>query len=227
MALIFPQLQRIGTGSWDYCLQKLGGNKSLALATARQIMQDRISRYTNNREDREHFSSGAWPAENFNVINGRIFGAREEFNPLIRYAKQATETHRANKEFYLTSEIVDASEKPYSQLLAEIAVIDSKEFPNYKRVIDLGHEGTHKVPTDCFGDDKTIVWLAQDAKFAHKYGKEFLKDKLGFDYVEVYLPEISKADFARGFWFYALSGGSAFSCGNKDLGSRNGSVFVS
>jgi len=180
MALIFPQLQRIGTGSWDYCLQKLGGNKSLALATARQIMQDRISRYTNNREDREHFSSGAWPAENFNVINGRIFGAREEFNPLIRYAKQATETHRTNREFYLTSEIVDGSG------------------------IDLGQERTHKVPTDCFGDDKTIVWLAQDAKFAHKYGKEFLKDKLGFGYVKVYLPEISKADFARGFWFYGL-----------------------
>jgi hypothetical protein len=124
-------------------------------------MKDRIERGVN---DKEHFNSGAWTAENFNIVNGRIYGARASFNPLIPYAKQAVQAHKAGEEFYLTSKIVDSKGKPYSQLLVEIADKDSKKPLERQRVADLGKVTTVAVPTDSFADDDTIVFLAEGKK---------------------------------------------------------------
>ena len=85
-------LQLIGPGSWANLLKRTKGK----IATAEQLIRDRIT-----REDNTHYKTGAWTSENFNVINKRILGARAPFNPLMQYAEQAIEAHRRG-EFYLT-----------------------------------------------------------------------------------------------------------------------------
>lgn len=212
-------LQRIN-GNWAHCLKHLG---KLKLATAKQGIEDRIAR---GIKDREHFERGAWFSENFNVVNERILGARAEYNPLIKYAEQATNAHKSANEFYLTDEIVDSNNIPYAKLLEQIAEQDAKKPIEEKRVIGLGKVKTHNVPTDSFADDDAIVWLAQGKELAHQYGKEFLLGKLGFKEVTVYHAPISKQNYTRGFWLCRLGwvGWSDFDC-DGILGYGDGDVF--
>ena len=186
-------------------------------------MQDRIKNYQN------HIENGAWVAENSNVVDGRFLLARAKFNPLIKYAGQVVEA-QVREEFYLNSEIVDTSGKPYKQLLNEIAEVDAKKPSDKKRVADLGKVVTHDVPTDCFADDKTIVFLAGGENLANQYGlflRNQLPEELKIQSVKVYHPSLSNKDFARGVWLYGLDGRSRsdFECDGGDLYNVGGSVF--
>jgi hypothetical protein len=213
-------LQRTPKGNWAYCQSQLGKDK---LADTSQGMKDRTRRGT---EDQEHFKSGAWFAENFNCVDERILAARGEFSPIIRYAEKAVQAHKAGQEFYLTSQIVDASGKPYSELLNKIAEADAKKLMGKKRVADLGKAVTHNVPTDSFADDPAIVFLARGEKPANRHGL-FLKNELHLPEVTVYHMPLIAQDYARGFWLYRLdeSGGSDFDCYNRSLSSDDSSVF--
>ena len=213
-------LERSPLGNWASCLAWLGRNKRLA--SAKEGMQDRIERYGVNREDREHFDSGAYFSEDFNRVNGRILGARAKFNPLIPYSEQAI----VKGHLPLTEEI-KMNGKPASQLLEEIAEKDAKKPIWQKRVVDLGRVETHKVPTDGFADCKTIVWLAQGEKLANDYGLNFLREKLDIQEVRVYHAPLEGEDAAFGFWLYWLGSyyRSYFDCDYRGLDSDYGSVF--
>src|SRR3989344_2119686 len=132
-------LQRIDKGNLASCLEKLS-NQQLRWATTAEIIRDRIARPI---QDKEHFNYGAWTSDNFNRINGRILGARAEFNPLIPYAQQAS----INGYLPLNEE-TQINNKPVSQLLEEIADKDKKKPLWKRRVVDFGKVKTHDVSTD-------------------------------------------------------------------------------
>jgi len=212
-------LERIEKGNWAYCLSQLSKRK---LATASDVMQDRIKDYRN------HTENGTWIAENSNVIDGRILLARAKFNPLIKYANQAVKA-QIQGEFYLTPEIVDASEKPYTQLLNEIAEADADKPFGKKRVADLGEVVTHDVPTDSFADDDTITFLARGEKLANQYGlflRNKLPEELRLQSVRVHHASFPGKNYAREVWLCALGPNSVsyFNC-DYVLYDGGGSAF--
>ncbi|MDD5132952.1 MAG: hypothetical protein PHD81_03545 [Candidatus Nanoarchaeia archaeon] len=214
-------LQRY-TGNFASCLNQINATEQ-KIATAKQGMQDRILKGKNS----DYFQMGCWHPEAFPVINERILAIKGEYNPLIaiEYAKQATEAHRANKEFYLTEKVL-LNGKPAVQVLNEIAEADYKKPISKKRVFDMGKVGTHQVSTTDFADDKGIVFLAQGEKLAKNYGK-FLKDKVGISEVTFYLPNLTKEDYLRGFWLCGLGSddGSDFGGCGGGLDYDGGSLF--
>ena len=211
-------------------LQRYNGNFAQCLAqimkagqtpaTAKQVMRDRIKQGVKS----DSYSKGTWIPENFNVVDGRILAARPEYNPLLKYAEQAVNCHRNNKEFYLTNNIL-LNENPASLILSEIAEQDAKKAVKNKRVYDMGKSKTHDVPTDSLADDKGIVFLAQGEKLAKEYGL-FLKNEAGLPNVTFYLPLLSNKDYSRGLWLYSVAGdGSNFDGYNRSLNSDYGFLF--
>lgn len=208
-------------GNFAVALEELANAKPKQhFATPAEAMDERMKKGV----DSDIFKEGAWYNASFNEVNGRILGTRREFNPLNDYAKKAVESMRTG-EFYLSDDIL-INNRPASKVLTEIAEQDSKKPVHKRRVIDLGQTITHDVPTDCFGDDETIVFLAEGKERAKKYGL-FLKNKAGILQSKVYMQDIIKKDKSRGFWLYRLDdyNVSDFSCSDWGLSGDGGSLF--
>ena len=169
-------------------------------------------------------NSIAWFSENFNVVDGRVLAARAEYNPLIKYAQRAVDLHENNNKFLLTKDIL-LDGKPARDVLLEVAEKDSKKSISKKRVLDLGQLTTHNVPTDCFSDDKGIVYLAQGKEVANQYGL-FLRNNAEIQEVTFCLPEVRTEDYSIALWLRRIGcGWSAFDGGDRDLGGVSGSLF--
>ena len=190
------------------------------LAIPAEAMDERINQGVHS----DIFRNGAWYNANFNEVNKRILATRQTYNPLIAYPTEATDVHRTG-EFYLTDEVLIGNE-PATVVLERIAEQDAKKPISRRRVLDLGQTTTHDVPTDCFADDETIVFLAQGKTRADNYGL-CLKKNVDVDSVKVYMQPIVGEDKSRGFWLDGLDfdGRSDFLCGNWDLYYGGGSVF--
>jgi len=210
-------------GNYEVSLGKLArATPKQTFATPAQAMNKRM-KYGADWRDADICTNGAWYSASFNEVGGSIFGTRGEFNPLIDNAEQAVKAMRAG-EFYLEGVLINGN--PASKVLADIAEQDAKKPIYQRRVIDLGQTNTYEVPTDCFADDDTILFLAESKKRARDYGL-FLRNKAGILQSKVYMQPIVGKDKSRGFWLYRLGEGyrSDFNCYNGDLNGDLGSVF--
>jgi hypothetical protein len=216
-------------GNYAVALSKL--RQGQTFSTPRQGMEDRIVRGVGS----DPCNRWAWFNACICEINGELYATKAEFNPLsaqdeqgrFLYAQRAVDAMR-NSEFYLTSDVLLENE-PTTQVLLRIAEQDRKKPMHLKRVLCLGQERTHDVPTDCFGDDKTIVFYAEGKKFAEKYGK-FVRNAFGKNSIptsRVYMQNLTGKDKIRGFALgrVGTDGRSNFNCDNRYLNSDNGSVF--
>ena len=115
-------------------------------------------------------------------------------SPTITNAKEATEGHRNNQEFYLTSE------------QTEKALSDS---------VQIKIQSGEKIPTKRFGDDEITTYAFGDS--ARDYG-EFL-NKVGIEYIHIWLANIEQKTFARGVWLHTLgiAGTSAIDGSDRSL----------
>ena len=190
-------------------------------ATARDLLKERIKQGI----DSDVCYPGAWTTESFSCIQGNIYGALAEFNPLIPYAQTAVDAHKNNREFYLTPDIL-LNGRAATEVILEIAEQDTARPTYKKRVINLGKTKTHNVPTDSFADDNGIVFLARSKKLAKESGL-FLKNKTGIREVTFYLLPIQSKDYARSFWLDCIGHGgrSNFYCDYWDLYYDLGSLF--
>jgi len=210
-------------GNFATALQKLAKAKQ-TFATPAQAMDER-KKYGSNWSDASICTEGAWYNASFNEVGSRILATRGEFNPLIDNSEQAVKSMRTG-EFYLEDVLLNG--KPASQVLAEIAEQDAKKPVYRRRVADLGQIKSHDVPTDCFADDDTIVFLAESKKRASDYGL-FLRNSAEIPHSRVYMQDIIGKDKSRGFWLSGLGvgGGSDFigygSC--RGVGDDDGSLF--
>ncbi len=206
-------------GNFASALRKLARAKpKQAFALPSQAMQERMRQGVKA----DISTVGAWYNSSFNEVGGRIFGTKKEFNPLIDYAKQAVESMKIG-EFYLDGVLIN--EKPASEVLVEIAEQDAKKQIYKKRVADFGQAKTHNVPTDCFGDDDVIAFLAESKSRANKYGL-WLRNKAGIPESTVHMQDIIGKDKSRGFWLDGLVvGRSDFNCSNRYLNYDYGSLF--
>jgi hypothetical protein len=191
------------------------------IATARQYMQERIAQGIGS----DACTTGAWTSENFNCINGDIYGCLEKFNPLIPYRKEAFKAHRNSREFYLTSGVL-LGNNPASKVILQIAEQDALKPAGKRRVINLGKTKTHIVPTDSFADEDAIVFLSRGKSLAKEYGL-FLRNKAGIQEINFLLPLIQPQNYARSFWLYVVGPGfnSGFNGNNRSLNFVKGSVF--
>ena len=106
-------------------------------------------------------------------------------SPILESAKEATQDHRAEEEFYPTEEQIEQS------------LIDSIDFP----------EKTIEIPTDEFGSRALTIHAFGGEKKAKAYG-EFLDDA-GIKEMPIYAVDKDYVDkqgrpFARQLWFRAL-----------------------
>ncbi|MBS3088856.1 hypothetical protein J4402_03695 [Candidatus Pacearchaeota archaeon] len=214
-------LEQSKRGNWACCLSQLGGR---GVASTADVIKDAISDY------KGHCLGSIWTSENFNVVGGRILSARKEFNPLIKYARQAVES-QMSREFYLTPEIVDANGKPYAQLLEEIAEEDAGKPFGEKRVADFGETITHSVPTDSFADDDAIVFLTGGERLANKFGlflRNKLPEELRLPSVMVYFMQLSDRDYSRGTSLCSLGkySKSDINCGSNVYLQDDGVIFM-
>jgi len=216
-------------GNFAVALKKVADAKQKqTFATPAQAMDERIRQGVNA----DICTEGAWYNASFSEVNKRILATRGQFNPLIDYAKQVVKAMKTG-EFYLTDKILLENE-PAVKVLERIAEQDAKK-PVYKqRVVDLGKIKTHNVSTDCFADDKTIVFLAENKTRANDYGL-FLRNKEGIKQTKVYMQDIIGKNKLRGFWLYGLGVGwlyglgvgnlSEFGCDGRGLCGVSGSLF--
>lgn len=144
---------------------------------------------------------GAYVKEGFLYVPQKgVFLVRN--SPIMANAKEATECHRQNKDFYLTQEQVDEALK------------DSVQFKN-----------SNSIPTKRFGEDEKTVFAFGDS--AKAYG-EFLKDAR-ISEMPVYLANVEKKPFARQAWLRGLDdgdgsglvGGGYLDCNDAVRGARN------
>lgn len=201
-------------GNWASCVSQLNGK---VLASGMEVMLDRIER---GKEDKEHFERGTWLAEggtwlseNTYVLDRQILMVRMPLNVLIPYAEKATEAHALGKEFYLTNEVL-LQGKSAKQILSDIAREDKNKPLIERRVLVSSNDKAYDVSWDRFGDDDTMVWLAQSKGLAKDYGK-FLHNDSGLDIrsLRFYLPATNLGDIVRGNWLYGLGKKeSFFSC---------------
>ena len=207
-------------GNFAVALGKLARAKTKqAFATPAQGMQERMRQGI----EADISTEGAWYNASFNEVGGRILGTRAEFNPLIDCAEQAVESTRIG-EFYLEGVLINGN--PASEVLAEAAERDAQKPIHKRRVADFGQMKTHDVPADCFGDDDTIVFLAESKAGANKYGS-WLRKNAGVKESRVRMQDIDGKDKSRGFWLGRLAddGRSDFYCDDRFLGNGGGSLF--
>lgn len=206
-------------GDFAVALRKLASAKpKQRFATPAEAMDERIRQGVKA----DICTGGAWYNASFNEVNGRVLATKGQFNPLIEHAQQATEAMRTG-EFYLTDEIL-LGNKPATEVLLEIVEQDAKKPIYRKRVIDLRQTEAHDVPTNCFGDDDTIVFLAESKARANKYGL-LLRNKAGIKSSKVYMQDLVGKNKSRGFWLNRLDVRSDFYCDSRDLYYDNGSLF--
>jgi len=191
-----------------------------APATTRDLLRERITQGVGS----DACYPGAWTTENFNCIQGNIYGCLAEFNPLIPYRNKAVDPHRDNREFYLTPDII-LNGKSAIEVILEIVEQDKKKLVGRKRVINLGKTQTHNVPTDSLADDNGIVFLARSKKLAKEYCL-FLRNQAGIQQITFYFPLIQTQDYARGFWLDVIGLGSrSYFSGVRNLNDTYGSLF--
>ncbi len=110
------------------------------------------------------------------------------------------------EDFYLRDNI-RFNDLPYAEVLEKIADEDKKLQIEKRRVIDLEEIRTHSVPTDCFADDDTIVFLAEGKENANRYGL-FLRNKIPkearVNEVTVYHQKLIECDKSRGLSLRSL-----------------------
>ena len=207
-------------GDFAAAFKKLSTSRpKQAFATPAQAIEERMKQGI----QADISTRGAWYNASFSKVGGRILGTRGEFNPLIDYAKQATEAMRT-EEFYLEGVLIDR--KPASQVLTEIAEEDAGKPIHKRRVADFGQTETHIVPTDCFADDNIITFLAESGARANKYGL-WLRDKAGIQESKVYMQNLVGKNKTRGFWLDRLGDGdwSVLVCSDRNLCDGDGSLF--
>jgi hypothetical protein len=200
-------------------------------ATPKEGMIDRMKQGANSGACKRW----AWFNASFNEVDGKILATRAEFNPLSLvdemgnyiYAQRAVDAQRT-VEFYLTDDMMLENE-PITDVLNRIAERDAIKPVNKRRVLDLGQTKTHNVPTDCYADDDTIVFLAEGKKRAEKYGL-FIRNAFGKNSIPesiVYMQDLIGKNKSRGFALSSVDAGSGsgFGCGDWDLYDDGGSVF--
>ena len=210
-------------GNWATSLKKIADAKQ-GRASVAKVLSERVRQgfFADICQD------GCFGVASFNEVNGRILATREEFNPLINYSDQVVKSMLGG-EFYLTDEIKFGA-KPYTQILEEIADEDRKLSIGKRRVIDLGKIKTQDVPTDCFGDDETIAFLAEGKRNAKKYGL-FLRNKIPeesrLNQITEYHQNLIGKNKSTGLWLFGLVGSfsSGFSCDGGGIGYDGGSLF--
>ena len=102
--------------------KKIGGK----IATAQQVAQARLTSGLNHSVNMR----GSWVAENFVYYpNGKILVTSAEYSPILKHAKEATDAHRRDEEFYLSEQEAINLEK--------IAAEDSAKNPAERRVYIL------------------------------------------------------------------------------------------
>lgn len=103
-------------------------------------------------------------------------------SPILYNAKEATDCHRKNQDFYL-----NGKEEQVEEALRDSVQIDRKD-----------------IPTKRFKDDPVTVFAFGD--FAQEYG-DFLKDA-GIKEMPIWLTNMQDKPFARQVWFRDLGGRS-------------------
>jgi hypothetical protein len=196
-------------GNWAQCVAGCRA-KNLEVATARQIAELRIK----HGKDSIYCKNGGWVAENFNYLpNGDILVASRDYNPLLKYAEEATKAHIAGKEFYLYGGVIQGlydEEKQGNVLLLK-----------RKDVSDI-------IAVDAFGKEPLTAFLG----WGKDYG-EFLKG-CSIENVNLYICDEKyvkkqKQAFSRALWANYLYLNSALYCDSSlDLscgGGSGGRVF--
>ncbi|MBI2451815.1 hypothetical protein HYV50_01915 [Candidatus Pacearchaeota archaeon] len=122
-------------------------------------------------------------------------------SPVLSNAKEATQAHRENREFYLDA-------KTYLEQAEE----DKTKEPQKRKILILKQRDDFSVPTDKFGENETALWAFRDN--AEKYG-EFLREN-GINNWNVclvgeYYVDKQEKSFARQLWLRRLDGGSGLS----------------
>ena len=199
-------------GNFAVALQKVRA-ASQSLATPAQAIDERMKQGVKA----DISKNGAWYAASFNEVNGTILATLLNYNPLVAYSEQATESHRKG-EFYLTDEVLLNGE-PATAVLERIAEQDARKSIGRKRVIDLGNQVTHDVSTDSLADDDTIAFVAQGKQRADKYGR-WLRNKVGIKSLKVYMQNLTGKNKSRGFWLGGFGGG-----GNSDFNCNAGGLY--
>ena len=216
-------------GDYATALGKVAIAKQI-FATPKEGMTDRMKQGVNS----DACKRWAWFDASFNEVDGRILATRDKFNPLsardesgkLLYAQRATDATRTG-EFYLTNDVLFGNE-PAKVVLLRIAEQDKKKPIDKRIVLDLGQTKTHDVPTDCYADDDTIVFLAEGYKRAGKYGL-FVRNAFGENSIQssrVYMQDLTGKDKVRGFALdrFDADDRSGFDCG-RGLYVGSGSVF--
>ncbi|MEK6936093.1 MAG: hypothetical protein AABW67_04850 [Nanoarchaeota archaeon] len=132
--------------------------------------------------------NGNWVKEGvIYVPNKGVFLTKN--SPIMLNAKEATDCHRKNKEFYLTDAQVQES-------LADSVELKAKD-----------------IPTNRFADNKITIYAFGDS--AKQYG-EFLKEA-GIKEMPVWLVNLEDKPFARQMWFRFLGNRSGLDDNSRNL----------
>jgi len=218
-------------GNFADALRKVAAAKQ-TFATPKEGIIDRMNQGVSSKVCKRW----AWFNASFNEVNGEILATNSQFNPLsvfdettgkFIYAQKVTEAMRTG-EFYLTPDILLGNESA-SKVLLRVAERDEKKPINLKRVINLGKLKTHNVPTDCYADVDTIVFLLGGHNRARKYGL-FVRNAFGENSIpesKVYMQDLIGKDKSRGFALGRVStdGRSDFCCDSRNLCVGDGSGF--
>ncbi|MFH1064993.1 MAG: hypothetical protein V1734_00620, partial [Nanoarchaeota archaeon] len=176
-------------GNWAKCVAGCK-SKSLEVATAREIAELRIK----HGRDSVYCANGCWAAENFNyLLDGRILVASRDYNSHFKYADEATNAHKAGKEFYLDGGVVQGLFDGTHQ--GKVLLLERKDVPD-------------KISVDAFGKEPLTAFLGWN----QDYG-EFL-NSCGIKKIELYVAgekyaKKQKQAFSRALWAGDLDGGSA------------------
>ncbi len=219
------------TGNFADALKKVADARQ-TFATAKEGIVDRM----NQGVDSDACKRWAWFNASFNEVDGEILATNSQFNPLsifdektreFVYAQRAIDALR-KREFYLTDDILLGNE-PATEVLLRIVEQDKKKPIHLKRVLNLGKTKTHIVPTDCYADDNTIVFLSGGHNRARKYGL-FVRNAFGENSIlksTVYMQNLIGKDKSRGFALLRVGtdNRSNFDCDGRGLYYATGSVF--
>ncbi|MFA5887563.1 MAG: hypothetical protein WC852_02540 [Candidatus Nanoarchaeia archaeon] len=186
-------------GNWASCILKLR-KRNLEIATAGQIAELRIK----HGRDSAYYQNGGWVAENFNYLpNGDILVASQDYNPHLKYAKEATKAHIASEEFYLDDKIV--AELLEAEKKGSVLLLKRKDVSD-------------KISVDSFGKEPLTAFLG----WGKDYGK-FL-NSCEIKEVSLYVADKQKQAFSRALWAYDLYSNSALS-GSSSLNGNSGRAF--
>jgi hypothetical protein len=180
------------------------------IATVQQVAQARMV------GGKEHHVSqyGSWTAENFIYnpeIPAEVLVTPLELSPILKHASEATETHRNNKEYFISKE--DLADITKEAKEGKVFILENNDF---------------KIPVSKFAKDELAQFLFD--KNAQPYAS--LLREAGIKEVPVWLVDDKayvkkqKAPFARPLWFHDLDSRSDLGGGNGGLNCSDGARGV-